>query len=765
MPTDRSDRTVVTSLTCQLAEGILGLGKEAPRLSWRVTSTPEDARQTGYEIQGSSSPDFHDLVATSGEMASSQQLAVVAPGPLLKSREIRYFRVRVETESGWTDWGPTLEVESGLLEASDWSAEAITLSDDPGADHQAPPALLRREFDLPSQVAKARLHVTALGVCDVAINGIAVSDELFNPGWSAYRLRLLSSTYDVTRLLRNGSNVISAKLGDGWYRGRLGWNPEGDRCNYGEELGLIAQLEIDSLDGQSNTVVSDDSWRASTGSVRSADFYDGAVVDLRQGQSGWNLPGFDDSHWDPVRVVPYDKTVIQPRVAPPVRRVATLNPEITERPDGSIALDGGQNIAGFVRLTMRGRPGNVVKVRHAEVLAPDGSLHTHPLRSAKATDIYTLAGEETVELEPEFTFHGFRYAEVESDAELLSAEFVAISSDLAPRSSFECSHPSLNRFHENVVWSQRDNFVSLPTDCPQRDERLGWTGDAQAFAPTACTLFDSQTFWLSWLADLSLDQDDDLGPPAVVPDVVIEGEARYGRAGWADAAAIVPWAVYESYGDPTVLERQFDSMVRWVDSLLARREPDGLLGPAMQFGDWLDPDAPIDRPWEAKADSVFLSNAFFSHSARLLADAASTLEKAPETVEKYRAIAEDVASLTWERWGRHVLETQTGCAVALQFDIVPESERAEVAANSRPAGPGRRRAGVDRVPGHSAGAPRALFVWLQRRGLRHAPPQRIPLVALSGRDGRHHGLGAMGRDPTRRVDSPRNDVDPVRGGR
>lgn len=680
MSTEQSDRPAVASLSCQLPEGVIGLGKEPVRLSWLVTSPEDHPQQTGYEIQSSSSPDFADLLATSGEVAGSQQVAVSAPGPVLKSRERRSFRVRIETEAGWTDWGPTLEIESGLVEATDWSAEGITLAGDPGAEYQAPVPLLRREFDLPSDISQARLYVTALGICDVAINGAPVSDELFNPGWSTYRHRLLSATYDVTHLLRSGRNVISGALADGWYRGRLGWNPEGDRCNYGEELALIAQLEVATSDGQFYRVVTDESWKASIGSVRSADFYDGTVTDLRQEQSGWASPGFDDSHWDQVKLVPYDKTLIQPRVAPPVRRIASLHPEVTKKLDGIVALDGGQNIAGFVRLIMRGQRGDEVRVRHAEVLGPDGSLHTHPLRSAKATDIYTLASDETVTLEPVFTFHGFRYAEVESEAELLSAEYVAISSDLTPRSTFECSHPEINHFHENVVWSQRDNFVSLPTDCPQRDERLGWTGDAQAFAPTACTLFDSQAFWLSWLTDLSLDQHDELGPPAVVPDVVIEGEARFGRAGWADAAAIVPWAVYESYGDPTVLERQFDSMARWVDSLVTRREPDGLLGPAMQFGDWLDPDAPMDRPWEAKADSVFLSNAFFSHSARLLADAATTLGKAPEMADQYHRIADEVASLTWERWGDHIRETQTGCAVALQFDIVPEVDRSEVAA-------------------------------------------------------------------------------------
>ena len=212
-------------------------------------------------------------------------------------------------------------------------------------------------------------------------------------------------------------------------------------------------------------------------------------------------------------------------------------------------LDGGQNISGYVRLTVRGSRGTVVTVRHAEVLEPDGSLHLRALRSARATDTWILADDAVTTLEPAFTFHGFRYAEVETDAELLDAELVAISSDATPRSTFECGDAGLNRLHENVAWSQRDNFVSVPTDCPQRDERLGWTGDAQAFVATGSTLLEAEAFWRSWLRDLALEQDPVLGVPSVVPDVVLDGPLRFGRAGWADAATIVPWSVYEAYGD------------------------------------------------------------------------------------------------------------------------------------------------------------------------------------------------------------------------
>ncbi len=342
-------------------------------------------------------------------------------------------------------------------------------------------------------------------------------------------------------------------------------------------------------------------------------------------------------------------------------------------------LVGNQNIAGFVRLTVRGKAGDRVTVRHAEVLEPDGSLHVTALRSAKATDSYTLADDEIIVLEPAFTFHGFQYADVETDAEILGAEFVAISSDTPRRGRFECSDQSLNRFHENVVWSQRDNFVSVPTDCPQRDERLGWTGDAQAFAMTACTLFDAKSFWESWLTDLALDQDKELGVSTVVPDVALDGVARYGRAGWADAASIVPWAVYETYGDVSVLRRQFTSMKAWVDSLAARAEADGLLGSSMQFGDWLDPDAPAGTPLGGEDRFGLPGECVLCPqlpAARRGGEPPRRNRTWPRGTQHSRT---EVASATWTRWADHASATQTGCAVALEFHIVPEAERAKLA--------------------------------------------------------------------------------------
>ncbi len=667
----------VVELRSQLPAGVLAVGEDPLRLTWRVSAAMGD-EQLAYEIETSEHLGFTVVSATSGIVESADQVAVAAPGDPMRSREVRYLRVRISTAAGWSVWGPVLRAESGLLKASDWEAQAITLPDDPGAERQSPSPILRRAFELPAEAVSARLYVTALGLYRVTINGRSVSEDLLAPGWTTYRHRLLADTYDVTSLLQVGPNVICGVLGDGWYRGRLGWDRKGDRCRYGREVAILGQLEIELADGTTQRIATDSSWRASTGEIRSADLYDGSEIDFRERRTGWELPDFDAGDWSPVSTVPLDAALIEPRLAPPVRTVEVLPVNLGPAQDGCLILDGGQNIAGFVRLRVRGRRGDQVTVRHAEILEPDGSLHTRSLRSAKATDVYLLADDAEIVLEPVFTFHGFRYAEVTTEAEILEALFVAISSDTPRRGDFDCSNTGLNRLHENVVWSQRDNFVSVPTDCPQRDERLGWTGDAQAFAPTASTLFESSAFWASWLRDLALDQHDELGVSTVVPDVVLSGEPRYGRAGWADAATIVPWAVYEADGDPDILRRQLPSMKHWVDSLRGRQQPDSLLGASMQFGDWLDPDAPPGRPWEAKTDSVFLSNAFFAQSARLLADAAAVLEERNLETE-YRAVADRVAAATWARWGDHAITTQTGCAVVLQFDLAPPSQANAVA--------------------------------------------------------------------------------------
>lgn len=667
-PTRFDEGTVVSSLRSQHPADLLGVPRQGLRLTWEVESISATS-QVGAQVRWSDDTVWVEEPAFEGEAS----IAVAAPGGILPGGAARRFSVRVATSAGWSAWSDELTVE-GAAERID--ASVITVA----SDTEGPNPYLRRSFTLVSKPLRARLRISSLGLHDVRVNGSRIDDEHLAPGWTAYQERILVATHDVTGALTAGENVIGVRLADGWYRGRLGWRHQ--REHYGRELGLLVQLEIDLADGSRVRVESDEEWRASTGSVRMSSIYDGTDIDLRLEPHGWDRPGFDASSWDGVRVLEVDRALFQPRFAPPVRTVAELSGALTVRED-RVAIDLGQNIAGWMRVVVRGRAGDTVVVRHAEVLEEDGALHVAALRTARATDTYVLDRDGEHVLEPVFTFHGFQYADV-SGAEVVSATGIAISSDTAVRSAFRSSEPTLDKLHANVAWSQRDNFVSVPTDCPQRDERLGWTGDAQAFAATASTLFDSESFWRSWLVDLEIDQDEDGSVAAVVPNIIGDtdfdstGQSQImGRAGWADAATIVPWAVYESTGSDEALVQQLTSMRRWVDHLERRAGVEGLLPSEFQFGDWLDPDAPGDRPWEAKVSGDFVANAFFSWSARLLARAERLVGDADRAVEA-DALADRVAAASWERWGEHAASTQSGCALAIEFGIAPAADLAEL---------------------------------------------------------------------------------------
>jgi alpha-L-rhamnosidase len=411
-----SPTAAVSRLVSHVPASVLAASADPIRLTWQVTTSGPGLRQRAYEVQAAVSEAFDVVLATTGVVDSDDQVAVTAPGAPLQSREVRHYRVRIRTDDGWSDWSSTLRIEAGLLQSSDWTAVGITIPDDPGRGRQAPVPLLRRAFEVPVPARRARLYVTAHGVFRMAINGRPVSEDILAPGWTAYRDRLLVEAYDVTDLLHVGRNVITAMVGDGWYRGRLGWDPNGDRAHYGTDVALLAQLEVDLNDGRTLTIGTDGQWRASTGAIRAADLYDGAEIDLREEQDGWEMSAFDDASWATAAEVPFDRRILEPRIAPPVRVAASLPVSPIEVRPGLFRTDGGQNITGHVRLRVRGRRDQRVTVRHAEVLESDGSLHTRSLRSARATDTYVLADDQIVVLEPMFTFHGFRYAEIETDA-------------------------------------------------------------------------------------------------------------------------------------------------------------------------------------------------------------------------------------------------------------------------------------------------------------------------------------------------------------
>jgi alpha-L-rhamnosidase len=564
-----------------------------------------------------------------------------------------------------------------------WSAQPIA----PNEDFDGAP-LLRSEFGLEDghgPITRAMLHATAQGVFEAYLNGRPVSDDVLSPGWSSYEWRLRFRSYDVTSLLQPRS-VLGLALGNGWFRGRLGWS--GGRALYGKELAALAQLEIEFSDGHVQTVVTDESWAAGPSAVVFNDLYDGQAIDARRYSDAWLEPGFSDEAWTGVHPAELDFSTLTPYIGPPVRRQEELRPiTIWTSPAGKTLVDFGQNLVGWVRASVQGPAGTTITLRHAEVLEKE-ELGTRPLRTAEATDRFILSGSEDT-FEPTFTFHGFRYVEVDGwPGELTSDALTAfvVSSELRRIGEFECSNEMLNQLHRNVVWSLRGNFLDLPTDCPQRDERLGWTGDIAVFAPTATYLFDVDDLLRDWLRDLAAEQQAADGRvPPVVPDILkyVERPKTWpvpdATAIWSDAAIWVPWSLWWAYGDRQVLTDQFDSMVAHVRRIESLLSTTGLWEGGFQFGDWLDPTAPPEEPLLTKADDGVVATACLYRDAHILRDAATLLGR-HEDAEYFGSLAERTRAAFNEHYVRPEgvihSDAETTYALAIVFGLLdPEDEQ------------------------------------------------------------------------------------------
>ncbi|MCX4091093.1 family 78 glycoside hydrolase catalytic domain [Nocardia sp. alder85J] len=503
--------------------------------------------------------------------------------------------------------------------------------------------LLRREFDLDTghgEVTGAVLFGTALGLCELVLNGEPVTDDVLTPGWSSYEWRVRYARWEVTGLVAE-HNVLGIRVGNGWYAGHLGFF--GGRALYGATRCALAELRITFADGHIQTIGTGADWQSGPSAVLADDLYHGQTIDARLIDDTWTRAGADLPGWTGVRVVEFDHERLTPYLGPPVTRQEDIVPQrIWTAPSGTILVDFGQNLVGWIRMRVRGRAGEQLRLRHAEVLE-HGELAVRPLRTARATDTFVLSGGDDT-FEPTFTFHGFRYLEVAgwtgtTDALGDAIRAVVIGSRLDRIGAFECSDPLLNRLHSNIVWSMRGNFVDLPTDCPQRDERLGWTGDIAVFAETAAYLYDVDLFLRDWLLDLAAEQRHAGGQvPVVVPDCLkfldmaslrpspgADSGAAPVVALWNDAVCWVPWAVWEAYGDLEVLRRQYDSTSPYARRIAAALSERGLLESGTQLGDWLDPTAPPDTPQHSKADPYVVATACVYRSARIAAQAAHLL--------------------------------------------------------------------------------------------------------------------------------------------
>ncbi|MGD9929199.1 MAG: family 78 glycoside hydrolase catalytic domain [Mangrovibacterium sp.] len=684
----------VVSLKTEYKINPVGLGAQKPRLSWKIQDSNRNVSQTAYRIICASLPEDlegkKDLLWDSGKVESDQSIQQEYGGQALGSGQRVYWTVKVWTNKGEeSDWSEPACWDMGLLKQSDWKASWIEPDLPEDVSRSTPCPFLRKEFETGKLVRKATVYATCRGLYELSVNGEKVSPDLFTPGWTSYRQRLQYQSYDVTEWMQEGTNAIGVILGDGWYRGFLVW--QGNKNLYGDKLALLFQLKLDYVDGTSEWIVSDSDWKSATGPLLKSDIYNGETYDARLEIPGWDCAGFDDSCWSGVTVKKYGFDNLVSSEGVPVRITETLRPvEKIATPKGELVFDMGQNMVGWVCFRLKGNAGDKITLNHAEVLDQEGNFYTDNLRAAKAEDTYIFKGDGVEEYEPRFTFHGFRYVKVSDypgDISLDDLEGRVVHSDMPLTGEFVCSDPLINRLQKNIDWGLRGNFLDVPTDCPQRDERLGWTGDAQVFAPTACFNRDAASFYTKWMKDFIVDQKPDGSVPWVVPNVVKDGGGTgwsdgFGSTGWADAAVIIPWTVYQVYGDTRILEEQYESMKGWVEYMIRESGKACIFNTGFHFGDWLsfaeyysyNYNAPDYGYAGAHTDKELIATAYFYYTTGLMQKTARLLGKVEDEV-RYKNILPKIKDAFNREFvtqtGRLTSHTQTAYTLALSFGLLP----------------------------------------------------------------------------------------------
>ncbi|MFP4375451.1 MAG: family 78 glycoside hydrolase catalytic domain [Spirochaetales bacterium] len=724
------------SLKIEFRERALGIDTASPRFSWKMDDSRPGALQTAYRLQVSAGHDFADpSLLWNVEATGPESVLLPYAGAPLASRTRYFFRVAICDHKGeWSDWSKPSWFETAFLH-DEWQANWIAGGPEEQGDTQAVPGeerparYLRREFEWQPAAAKtapssrtpgARLYVAARGLVELYLNGRRVGADVLSPGWTDFSRRAQYLTYDVGDYLVPGRNVIGAVLGDGWYSGRIARVHDGPRI-FGSTPQLLVELHrVGSAD--SLLVASDAEWEWTTGPILRSDIYDGEFYDARLELDGWaggeagdgealdSRPASRDqndsasprepANWQPVRVVgpassPWngnpDSSETAPRLdaklVPPPRRIKEISPlKITSPTPGTFIYDLGQNITGWARLAVSGKAGQTATLRFAEMLQTDGTLYTENLRSAIATDQYTFANDGKVSWEPTFTFHGFRFVEltgVDIDPDPSQITGIVVHNDLEKTGRFSCSHELLNQLQSNIEWGQRGNYLEAPTDCPQRDERLGWTGDAQVFIPTAAFTMNVAPFFEKWQRDLADSQGSAGTIPSVAPAIryMTRETENDGGPAWSDAVVICPWTLYTRYGDTRVLEEHYESMRAFVDSMERRSRglirSDEFVVTNGGYGDWVSMDAPEGERVGATPKDL-IGTAYFAYSTDLMRRIAALLGKRDDELELrdlHRRIVQAFRAEYVTAAGRLLGDTQTSYVLALAFDLLPEELR------------------------------------------------------------------------------------------
>ena len=690
-------------LRCEYRVAPLVIDETKPRLSWIVTSSQRGQKQTAYHILAASSREKLD--ANQADLWDTQKVSgdettcIVYRGKPLKSRMRCYWKVKVwDKNNEPSTWSEPAMWSMGLLRPEDWKAnwigydscpvrvipigeqvEKSSIEDCNSGKTESrnlvlpQPAYLRKQFSLHKPIKHAVVHASALGWYQLYLNGKPVGDDYFTPGWTDYNKRVYYNTYDVTDMLRKGKNAIGAILADGWYAGYIGYYHKRD--HYGRNTRLLTQLHVEYQDGTSEIIATDSSWKASTGPILEADILMGQMYDARKEISNWSEPDINTVNWVTVNVSDI-KAQQQTYPCVTVKKFREIKPAgITEPQKGVFVYDMGTNFAGVVRLKVQGKAGDRITLRYAERLNPDGTIYTANLRHARVTDSYICKGQGVESWTPQFTFHGFQYVEVtgypgKPDYDAITG--IELTSATPVAGSFQCNDSSVNQLYKNICQTQRANFIDVPMDCPQRDERLGWTGDAQVYIRTACMNADVQSFFTKWLVDLRDSQRSDGQFPMVAPLKVAEND---GGPAWADAGVICPWTIYSVYGDRRILERSYPSMKRFID-FCRKRSTDEMLPPQKYhcFGDWLN--IKDDTP----TDVIYM--AYFAYSTKLTAQAAAILGKSDDEKECYELFEKIRAAFNKayvNQDGKIKGNSQTAYVLALAHDLLDEPFRSKAA--------------------------------------------------------------------------------------
>ncbi|MBI1343333.1 MAG: Bacterial alpha-L-rhamnosidase [Terrimonas sp.] len=660
----------------------LGLDIRQPHFTWKLSGEGRNLTQTAYEIKVFAKGHTKAPVWHTGKIMSDQSVNIPYQGKALHSGQQYAWQVRVWDQLGKVSpWSNSASFQTGFFNITDWKAKWIMPGyTEPGSDRPSP--LFRKEFLARNKISRATAYITAHGLYEARINGRRIGQAYLAPGWTSYNKRLAYQVYDITDLLQNGNNVLGVTLGSGWYRGHLGWVENKDI--YGKDIALLLQIDIHYADGHDETIITDESWKSHTGSIISAEIYDGETIDARKENKGWTGIGYNDQGWSGVRIGDFPFSNLIATYNEPITKHETFTAQrIFVTPKGENVIDFGQNLVGWVILKARGKAGDSITIQHAEVLDKQGNFYTDNLRAAKATAVYILNGDPEETFEPHFTFFGFRYIKVEGIRGTLRPDdftAVALYSDMQPTGTFTSSDPLINQLQHNIQWGQKGNFLDVPTDCPQRDERLGWTGDAQVFSRTAAFNMGVNNFFAKWLKDLAADQYANGSVPHVIPNVL--GPKSGGSAGWSDVSTIIPWNMYLAYGDKKMLSDQYSSMKAWVEYIRSVSIND-LWNTGSHFGDWLFYRPDDDNSGRAAVtDKYLIAQCFYAHSTQLLINTAQVLGFSDD-VSAYTELLKKIKDAFVKEYvtanGRLVSGTQTAYVLALNFDMLPETVREQAA--------------------------------------------------------------------------------------